>query len=752
MINRTASSSLAIAASLALWSAPALAQDTNTSPDAPVSTTPVTANGNDIIVTATKRNERLRDVPIPVSVVTGDQLAKANANSLSDYITRLPGVVFNDYQPGISEVVIRGVAATTYHEQGQTTTGYYLNEVPLEEPGFPIVIPDVDTFDLDRVEVLRGPQGTLFGSSTLGGLVNYTVKTADPSALHGAAEGLVGSTKNANGQLNYAGKLMLNVPIVTDKLAVRVMGLQRVDAGYLDNIGTGRKGSNDLRTRGVRGSIVWTPSPDTKITYLGTYQDTRLDDQTYLSAPKQLIRDLPREEPQKTSFFLNTLRLDQDVGFANFTAFGSVDKKTNTTIFSYPYLYVTGVTAGTASAYDRGDASANIKTFETRLASKGDGPFKWLIGFSYLHARKASVDHIIQGGAAAYIDAHPADFGGYSGATLASGDAIYGYTSNTKNTDWGIFGEASYKPIEQLEITLGGRYYNTRNSAVIINAPGSLGAGSFTPVASSFGVKQKEDGFTPKATIAYRPNTHTMIYATYSKGFREGGPNPNAAILPGIPQSYGSDKVDNYEIGVKTETADRRFSAELTGFHIDWKNIQAREFTAAPYFYSYVINAGGARINGIEFTGTAHITRELTFSSNATYEDAKLSKFLPYAFAADGLGFPKGTRLPGASKWSVANNLAFDIPGMRGEPTIELAHRYLSRSPVAFGSTFDRGGFNLFDARASITVAQRFRLLGFVNNIFNKYGILNGPFASEQVPAYSITRPRTYGLRVDVGF
>ena len=186
---------LVSAAALSLSATPASAQVAtvttpgNTSRDNPVASEPVTNSSDDIVVTATKRNESLRNVAMPISAVTGDQLAKANANSLSDYIARLPGVVFNDYQPGISEVVIRGIAATTYHEQGQTTVGYYLNEIPLVEPGFPIGIPDVDTFDLDRVEVLRGPQGTLFGSSTLGGLVNYVVKTADPGKIDAAAQG-----------------------------------------------------------------------------------------------------------------------------------------------------------------------------------------------------------------------------------------------------------------------------------------------------------------------------------------------------------------------------------------------------------------------------------------------------------------------------------------------------------------------------------------------------------------------------------
>ena len=152
---------------------------------------------SEIVVTAAKREQSVRDVSGSVSAVSEATLQKLNAQSLSDYITRVPGVVFNDYQPGVSEVVIRGVASSTYHEANQATTGYYLNQVPLIEPGFPLVIPDIDSFDISRVEVLRGPQGTLFGSSSLGGAINYVVNEADASGFDAGFEGSVSTTKRA---------------------------------------------------------------------------------------------------------------------------------------------------------------------------------------------------------------------------------------------------------------------------------------------------------------------------------------------------------------------------------------------------------------------------------------------------------------------------------------------------------------------------------------------------------------------------
>ena len=735
----TAASLAAMIIAGGLAAAPAMAQDV--SADAG----PITGNPDDIIVTATKRNESIRNVPIPMSAISGEQLAKANANSLADYINRLPGVVFNDYQPGISEVVIRGIAATTYHEQGQTTVGYYLNQVPIVEPGFPIGIPDIDTFDLERVEVLRGPQGTLFGSSTLGGLVNYIVNTADTTKVDAAASGLIGSTRNASGGLNYAGKAMINIPIIQDKLAVRVMGLQRHDAGYIDNVSVGRNASNDFRTRGLRGSIVATPTETTKITYLSTYQDTKLDDQTYLTSLSALTRVVPREEPQRTTFFLNTLRLDKDLGFATFTLFGSVDKKTNHTVFSYPYGYVTGVFTGPNAAYGPGRASANIKTVEGRLASAGDGPFHWLIGASYLRARKNSYDQIIAPGAEAFINANRAQFGGVSGGVLAPGDRVYGYLANSLNEDLGIFGELSYKPVQSVELTVGGRYYDTKARANVVNQAGFV-SGSLVDLAGS--TNQKEDGFTPKVTLTVRPTDQFMAYATYSKGFRVGGINPNAGLLTTIQSTYQSDKTNNYEAGVKFTAIDRRLNIDATVFHIDWNNIQARLFGPAPSYYSFVTNAGGAKIEGVEFAGRFKVLPILTVSSNATYQNAQLSEFLPDTFAVGG-GYDRGTRLPGSSHWTVANNVVLDIPDMALQPTIEFAHRYISKAPVAFGNPNTRGGFSQFDARASITLFEKFRFLGFINNIADKRGVLNAPFTSQFAPAYSIIRPRTYGLRID---
>ncbi|MGH1561057.1 TonB-dependent receptor domain-containing protein [Caulobacter segnis] len=166
-------------------------------------------------------------------------------------------------------------------------------------------------------------------------------------------------------------------------------------------------------------------------------------------------------------------------------------------------------------------------------------------------------------------------------------------------------------------------------------------------------------------TLAYRPVKGVIgLRHLFARSFRVGGPNPNAAILAGVPKSYDSDTVDNYEAGLKATLLENRLALDVSVFHMKWKDIQARLFTAAPYYYSYVTNAGGAKIDGVEFSGTLKISQHVKFSNNTTYQEAKLTTMLPDSFAVGG-GYGAGTTLPGSSKWSTANTLTFEFPKWR---------------------------------------------------------------------------------------
>lgn len=704
---------------------------------------PVAANaqpgaGEDVIyVTATKRQVDVRDIAGSVSAVTEEDMKALGAQSLSDYITRVPGVVFNDYQPGVSEVVIRGVASTTYHEANQATTGYYLNEIPLIEPGFPLVIPDVDSFDLSRVEVLRGPQGTLFGSSSLGGAVNYVVNEADTGGFDAGVEGNLSTTRRA-GEAGYAVKGMINVPVVEDKLAVRVVALQRFDAGYLDNTLSGEDGSNDLRVRGLRGSIVFTPTEDTTISALSMYQEYDLDDQTYVifgADPKTFERATNVSEFQDTDFMLHSLRLEQGLGFATLTALGSYTEKSSDLAFDDSIFF-----GGNDPRTDTPQLSSSFGKSKTgygevRLASDGDGPLAWFIGANYTKLDSNSTGAVFIEGIGAYIDANPGEFGGQPSSLIAPDDLTQRTVTDNEVTEMALFGEAAYTFADVLTLTVGGRVFEYKSEPRLQFLPNAdlIPPFDYQPAAS------KESDFIPKVSLTYEPNDQFMIYALYSEGFRIGGVNVYSAATPGLPLTFESDTTTNYEIGTRFDLADGRVIVDLTAFHIDWSNVQARLFTPID-FNAYTINGGGANIDGVELSLVLHATDYISLSSNVSYTDARLSALLPDSFAPGG-GYAKGTRLPGSSEWMLANSIDFTFGDAAFAPRFTLSHRYLTEAPVAFGAALQKGGYHIVDLNASVNVTDQVELGVYAKNLFDEYGILNAPFSF----AGSVTRPRTIG-------
>jgi|TARA_R110002124_G_scaffold138720_5_gene302624 outer membrane receptor protein involved in Fe transport len=687
-----------------------------------------------IIVTAGKREQLLKDVSGSISALSEDDLRNLQAQSLSDYITRVPGVVFNDYQPGVSEVVIRGVASTTYHEANQATTGYYINEIPLTEPGFPLVIPDVDTFDLKRVEVLRGPQGTLFGSSSLGGAINYVVNTADASGFDAGFEGSLASTRRA-GEVSYGAKAMVNVPIIEDQLAVRLVAFQRFDAGYLDNTGTGVDGSNDLRVRGLRGSLVWTPTDKTTFSVLSMYQEYDLDDQTYVlfGAPETFERSTNVPEYQDTDFMLHSLTINQQFDFATLTAVGSYTEKNSNLAFDDSIFLGYDARTGTPQL-SSSTGKSKTEYLEVRLASTGASPFGWLIGGNYTHLKSDSTGGAYLEGISDYIDANPGEFGGQPGSFLAPGDLLRREVSSNDVKETALFGELSYTFADALTFTAGGRLFRYTSNPRLQFLPNA----ALTPPFDYQPGKKKESGFIPKFSVKYAPDDDFMLYALYSEGFRIGGINVYSAAA-GTPLNFESDTTKNFEIGTRFSLADGSMLFDIAAYHIDWDNIQARLFVPVT-FEAYTTNGGGADIDGVELTMTLNPTKNLQFMSSVSYNDARLSSLLPDSFAAGG-GYAKGTTLPGASDWTLSNSVSLHFDDAPMKPRFSLAHRYLSNAPVAFDSTLEKGDYHIVDLTAFMNLTDNIELGVYAKNIFDQYGILSAPFSF----AGAVVRPRTIG-------
>ncbi|MFV3128925.1 TonB-dependent receptor [Niveispirillum sp. KHB5.9] len=697
----------------------------------------------EIIVTATKRQESVRDVSGSVSAVSGAQLQAIGAQSFADYIQRTPGVVFNDFQPGTSHVVIRGVATNSGNVQGQGTTGYYINEVPLTEPGWTIVIPDIDAFDVDRVEVLRGPQGSLFGSASMGGAVNYIAAKADASKQDAALESTISRTRNAD--VGWTGKVMLNTPLVEDKLAVRAVGTFRRDPGYLDNAGTGEKGSSDIDVGGGRLSVVWTPDEETEISWLSLYQKTDVDDAPYRNpAYGSFGRSTALPETNDTDVQVHSLRLDRDLGFATLTALGAYQKKNQEFVFDYtPWRGAYNTDLGlnlTNPLYIRSGGDSDGKSAELRLASNGGGSLEWLFGGMYFESDKHLYEQLGARGAAAAFDASPLYRPGAGAIIAPDGEIFNAFYTDLTGKESALFGEASYYFTPEFKITAGGRLYKTE----VTSTSSSVGFSTYPGNPTSDRTKTKEDGFSPKVSLTYKPSETLMVYGLYSEGFRFGTPNTQGLSTYPVPSGSKSDSLKNYEAGLRTTLADGMLLLDATAFYVDWTDIQLRLLT--PDNFNYASNGASASIKGLEFSGSWHATANLDLQSTVTYMKARLEEDLFILWYGTA---PKGSQLAGSADWSISNTAIYSF-NTDYDPTITVAHRYLSKgisdmnSAVPGIAVNEQGGYNLIDLRIGATFGTT-KATVFANNITDKRGITR-TLPEANGLSQGLVRPRTYGV------
>jgi iron complex outermembrane receptor protein len=705
---------------------------------------------DEIIVTATKENLPARTIAGSVTALSGSQLDAIGAQSFADYLTRVPGVVFNAGVPGLSTATIRGVSTTTTLDQGQGTTGYFINDVPLTDPNFAVAIPDIDAFDVNNVAVLRGPQGTLFGSASLGGAINYEAALPNLSKFEGRVQGSVaGASVGAGSQSE---KIMLNAPLVEGRLAIRGVFTYRNDGGYVDNVGTGVKNANETLVRGGRLEVLWAPTDGTRINYLFLRQleDTKDngDQQPVIAGPLQKRTFIAEPLDFKTT--INNLRLDQDVGFATLTATATYHQKAQFSVSDLTVAFgpLFGNQLSPISAPQ--SATSNGTTFEMRLASKPGGRFDYVAGITHDLTRESFLDLFGAPGAEQYATrTFDPVFGPGFGQRAAPGDIFLTSTLDVKGEEEALFGEGSFHFNDQWKITLGGRLFDTK----VTGATASSGLLEFlltrpNVLSFDFASPEKATGFTPKASITWNPTGDIMAYALASKGFRFGGPNINPPDPKNpFPPTYAPDTVWNYEIGIRTDWLDRTLELDATAFYIDWNNIQVRLGTASGL--AYATNFGKAKNYGLESTVVWHPVGGWTMQGNVTYLDATLSQ----AVVSGATNEPAGATLPGASKWNLNATVRYDWSGIPLRPAVQLSDRFISTAPAGFGfvEPITVGNYNLLDARASGRYAN-IEATVFVNNIADKRGVSTASdFAGSPFSQY-IVRPRTYGLTLDYRF
>ncbi|HEY5756760.1 MAG TPA: TonB-dependent receptor [Steroidobacter sp.] len=663
-------------------------------------------NLEELIVTASKRPESIREVANSITAFSGVQLAEQGANSFQDYLGRAPGVIFQGSTPGVANVTIRGIGtATIYPDQGQATTGIYLNDIPLTDPGFAVSVPDLDIFDVQRVEVLRGPQGTLFGSATLGGAVNYILNPVSLSSYEAVTQ-LGISQAEASSDVSYTAKGAVNIPLVNDVFGIRLAAVKRSDAGYLDNLGTGRDDTNSHEVEAGRVNALWQINPDIQLNLFSFY-DRATNGDAFYAFPELGERVTQTLVPEEVTFTtrINNLKLDADLGFATLTVSGGMSRKTQDYVGDLsPYYGPVNVTEGTART--------RSSMGEVRLTSPGNERVDWLVGAYY-----------------GYFDEY------YPSPRFENGEHVSDFTVSYRSKEYAAFGEVTYRFNDHWRASVGGRSYD-------IEVRTNIEQGDPRDVLQESSGQQKGTGFSPKVSLTFEPNDSVLAYALVSKGFRMGGVNLVAPIpeFP-TPATYGSDELINYELGLRLSSADRTLTLDTAAFFIDWTDIQLR--LSRPDRFSYVANAGAAQSKGVESSLQWRPVDGLNIQASVTYLDAALSESLPLG---NGTTLLDGSTLPGASKWSTSESIGYQFAGALS-PHVTVYHRFLSSADSAFQEPLPVGDYHIVDVRGGLEFG-RLGVTAYVNNVGDRRGVTAAAFTGPLITEFYVM-PRTVGLQFD---
>jgi outer membrane receptor protein involved in Fe transport len=695
------------------------------------------SSGNEIVVTAMHRRDRLQDVPASVGVVTGAQLRERNANSYREYLNTVPSVSYVSNGSYRDKIFIRGVAegltATTL-----ATTGVYIDEASVSE--ISSSLGDISSFDIERVEVLRGPQGTLYGAGSMGGTVRVITAKPKIGRFEALGEGTLSYSADA-GSPNYSASGAVNLP-VADNFAVRIAAAYRREAGFINNIAPNFEDTdiNDERHLNLRAQALFQPSDDFSILAGFQFQKDEINQGNVqeVGNKRNIIRRYPEFNKYNTKIY--SLTINKGFGFANLvSATNYVDKKNlsgrdSTRGFGGPQ-YPDAI--GSPLPADQGVGLLyrfpnKFFSQELRLSSTSEGPFTWLVGGYYSN----------------FMPNNRQGFDTVATPALATLD-FFSFASTIRRRNLAAFGELSFKPLEELELTAGYRHTSVRTRSTNISS-GFLNDNSTTTQDQ----RASETAGTQKYRVTYKPNDRTLVYVQAAQGFRAGGPlglfpsacNAELAQLgfSSPPTQYNSDSLWNYELGTKNTLFGNKLTVNATVYHIDWDNIQAaRNLNCAIQFIS---NVGKAKSQGAELEITAHPTQGLDLTGSASYTNAKLKS------TNTAIGAVNGDPIPNVPKWTLSGSARYEFPiNDTAEAFVRGDVSYVSARWSDFkGLPFPRArldpGYALVGLRAGVSQGN---LEGsvFVTNLFDSNAVVN-TMSNNALIYENVVRPRVIGATI----
>ncbi|MGH6613359.1 TonB-dependent receptor [Sphingomonas sp.] len=715
--------------------------------------------GNDIIVTASKRAEKLQDVPSAINAISGEQLVLAGVQNLRDYSSLVPGFSLRDIgNPGQATIVLRGL--NTGPQQGTATSAFYIDDAPFSASGFisagSFINPDLDIADVERIEVLKGPQGTLYGANSLGGLVKVVSKRPDAHApLSGMA--MIEGTTIDGGGTGYALRAALNVPLVSDVLAIRANGVYRRAPGWTDNVGTGTKDVNHSRIAGGKLALRFTPGNRFTFDLTGIYQD--IDNNGYAQQDNVTSTLTPRYGRDK---YLNVLDLGShlrytlasgiatyDLGRVSLIGSASYAKYDTRVNYDYTENYIgyTQIVPTLAAIIPPGsqgiaELSPNMKKFsaELRLVSRRIGPIEFVAGGFYTDEKNHyRVDILVNNAAGVPLPG--------AANLLLKSDTLSNYEEEA------AFGNLTLYLTDKLDVTGGLRYAHNSQFAET-GGPGSL---TFYVPRATVDFNFSDYVTTYLGALRWRPTPSLSFYARAASGYRPGGPQTNPTPPAGAQTSIRADTTWNYEAGVKGSMLGGVLSFDASAYHIDWKDIQLNTLFGGVTLQA---NGGDAKVDGVELSFTARPTRLLTFSASAGYTNARIRRIDPGVRTSTGANI--GDRLPLTPDWTVSLLGDQRVP-LRGDATADLGATLRFRSDMpnsypgsALNPNIEIPDLTTLDLRAGVDF-HRFTVQARVENVLNAAGYTtittNKIYAAQPVASQGIViRPRSFTLSLTTNF
>jgi len=690
-----------------------------------------------VTVTATRRREPAREVPMQVQLISAEKIKSGGARQLSDYLADEPGVEVTSAGAGQNTVSIRGISSGP---QTVSTVGMYIDDVAFGSSsayanGAQTAL-DLSLLDLNHIEVLRGPQGTLYGAGAMGGLLKYVTNDPDTYALTGSMS--LGASTTRGGGLGNTESGVLNVPLKEDMAGLRVALFHDHAGGYIDATGAAAgKNVNRGDSDGGRISFLLEPSSRFRIRLTALSEEIKRDGHDYVdydvSSGRPLVgsydRELTLREPYSTKVQLVSANMEDDLGWARFESISSIQTSGLVNKIDYTAEYgplLPGVVAAGADLVSH----VQKQTQEFRLTSPSDQALEWLGGLFYTH--EAGSNHQTISSAVAGGGAGP--FGAFDLPSSLEEMAAYG--------------DVTWKATSRLSLTGGIRIAHNRQDFTQVSDGPLVGGGATT------GGSSKETSKTYLATIGYALNSTSNVYARAASGYRPGGPNdlikdPATGQVLSSPQ-FKHDSLWSYEAGYKADFMDKSLSIEASAYDIHWSDIQ--QFATAAGL-SYVENSGKARVDGAEFSARYRPGKQWDINGNLSYMDARFIQ------PAAGLGAPAGAPLPNSARLSASAGARYNFSMAGRTAWIQGSERYVGDRNAGFDGSTSAPGFKmpsywLTDMQAGVDLAK-VQLSMYVRNVFDRQAILsaNTNLVTLGGPVMAtVVQPRTLGLSLSTSF